>query len=788
MISALDRKLLRDLYEMAGRALAICMVLAAGIASFVMALSTHASLTQTRATYYERYRFAEVFTHLKRAPNSLVERLTEIPGVARVQPRIVVDVTLDITGMKEPAVGRLISIPDRQTPGLNDLHLRGGRYIELGRKGEVLVGEAFAEAHGLKPGDKVAAVINGKKQYLRIVGIALSPEYVFVIKPGELLPDDKRFGLFWMGYTELAAAYDMQGAFNDVTLTLMPGASEPDTLTRLDKLTAPYGGLGAHGRDEQLSDKLISNELRQLQGQAVISPSIFLLVTAFLLNVVVSRLVKSQREQIAALKAFGYSRFEIGLHYFKFMFILVLIGVTLGVVFGAVLGQWITEMYNKFFRFPVFDYHLGLDIVLLALGISTTAGTLATFGAVRMAVLLPPAEAMRPEPPATYKPTIVERIGLQRLFSQPSRMILRRLERQPVQALFTILGIALALGVLIMGNFVEDSVNFVIDNQFFTAQRQDISLTFIEPTSAQVEYEVGHLPGVSYVETYRSVGIRLRFKHRSRRLGIMGLSADTKLFRLLDAQEKDVPLPPEGLVISQKLAEILEANVGDVVTVEVMEGDRPVREVVIAGLVSDFSEPATYMEKRALHRLLREGVCHSGAFLRVDRNQYDNFFQTVKQMPRIAGMTIKEAALRSFEKTLAENLLIIKGFNVVFACIIAFGVVYNSARITLAERSRELATLRVIGFTRGEISFILLGELAVLTLVAIPLGLVLGSIFCAVVTKALETEFQRFPFVISSYTYAFAVTVVLVATVISGLIVRRGLDHLNLVAVLKSRE
>jgi putative ABC transport system permease protein len=788
VISALDRKLLRDLYDMAGRALAICMVLASGIAAFVMALSTHASLELTRSTYYERCRFADVFTHLKRAPNSLTDRIAEIPGVAKVQTRIVVDVTLDIPHMTDPAVGRLLSIPDRGRPPLNDLYLREGRFPEPGRKGEALVSEAFAEKHNLKPGDKVAAIINGKKQYLRITGIALSPEYIFVIKPGEILPDDKRFGLFWMCYTELAAGYDMQGAFNDVALTLMPGAQESEVILRLDRLTAPYGSLGAFGRDEQTSHKLISNELRQLQGQAIVSPSIFLLVTTFLLNVVISRLVKSQREQIAALKAFGYTRFEIGLHYFKFMFLLVLLGVTLGVAAGAILGQWITEMYNKFFRFPVFDYHLGLDVVLLALAISTAAGVIATVGAVRMAVLLPPAEAMRPEPPADYRPTFVERVGLQRLFSQPTRMILRRLERQPVQAAITVIGIALALGVLILGNFVEDMVNFVIENQFFTSQRQDISVTFIEPTTARVEYEVGHLPGVSYVETYRSVGIRLRFGHRSRRMAIMGLQPQPRLFRLLDTEQKDIPLPPEGLLISKKLAEIMEANVGDIVTVEVMEGERPIRQVAIVAFVDDYSEPAAYMDKQALHRFLHEAECHSGAFLRVDRKYHDDFFRTVKQMPRVAGVTIKEAALRSFEKTLAENLLIIKTFNVVFACIIAFGVVYNSARITLAERSRELATLRVIGFTRGEISYILLGELAILTLTAIPLGLVFGTIFGKVVSQAMETEFQRFPFIISSHTYAFAVTVILAATVISGLLVRRGLDHLNLVAVLKSRE
>jgi putative ABC transport system permease protein len=787
-MKALDRKLIRDLLQMKGQALAICLVMATGVATFVMSLSTLDSLALTQAAYYERYRFADVFTHLKRAPNALATRIADIPGVARVQTRIVVDVNLDVPGLAEPAVGRILSIPEQPTPGLNDLHLRNGRYLEPGRQGEVLVSEAFAQAHGLKPGDRIVAVINGRKQQLSIVGVALSPEYVYPIREGELLPDNRRFGVFWMGYTELAAAFDMQGAFNDVALALAPGASEPEVLRRLDRLTEQYGGLGAYGRAEQMSNKFISNELVQLRGMAVVAPIIFLMVSAFLLNVVLSRLISTQREQIAALKAFGYTRFEIALHYLKLVGVLVLASTGLGSVVGARLGQGMTQMYTEFFRFPVFEFHLGARVVLLALAVSGAAALLGTFGAVRRAMALPPAEAMRPEPPGRYRPALLERLGLQRLLSPPVRMILRYLERQPVKSALSCLGIALAMAVMILGNCAEDSIDHVIEIQFFAAQRQDMNVTFVEPTSARALHDLRHLPGVIRVEPFRSVPARVRFGHHVRRLGILGLDPQGKLYRLLDADQQPVALPEEGLVVSAKLAEVLGCRVGDAVTVEVLEGSRPVRQVQITGMFHDFTEPAAYMDLRALHRLMQEGDTLSGAFLAVDAQRRAELYARLKSTPKVAGVNVKEATLLSFRQTLAGNILLLKTFYLVFACIIAFGVVYNSARIALSERSRDLASLRVLGFTRKEISVILLGELAILTLTAIPFGVAFGYCFAGLLTLALDTETQRFPLIIRPATYAFAVTVILLAALVSGLVVRRRLDHLDLVAVLKARE
>jgi putative ABC transport system permease protein len=785
---ALDRKLLRDLWNMRGQALAICLVMACGVAMFVMSMSTLESLENTQQSFYDRYRFAHAFTRVKRAPKSLAASVAEIPGIAEVQTRIVIDVILDLPDFIEPASGRLISVPDRTAPNLNQLYLRRGRWLEPGRTGEVLVSEGFTDAHKFQPGDQVTAVINGQFQKLRIVGVVLSPEYVYQIRPGDLFPDPKRFGIFWMSETDLAAAYDMTGAFNDITVRLEPGAVEKEVLLQLDRLTEDYGGLGAYSRDDQVSNKFVTNEIRELRGMTMVAPSIFLGVAAFLLHLVMGRLISTQREQIAALKAFGYSRIEIGWHYLKMVLVLVVVGVALGTFFGAWMGSGLTAMYTRFFRFPELMYFLRPGIAVLAMGITGGAAIGGTLGAVWRAMRLPPAEAMRPEPPATFRPTVVERLGLQRLFSPAARMVLRQLERYPVKAGMSVFGIATAVAVLVVGRFMLDSINYVIEAQFFYAQRQDITVTFIEPASGRILHDLTHLPGVQYAEPFRLVAARMRHEHRHRLVGIQGIEAHGRLNLLIDIYQNQIDLPAEGLVLSKKLAEVLEVNVGETVTVEVLEGKRPTREIVVAGVLADFVGLGAYMNRPALNRVMQEGPVASGAYLAVDRLALASLYRELKETPRIAGVGVKEAGLQSFTDTIAENMLRMQFFQVLFACVIAFGVVYNSARIALAERSRELATLRVMGFTRAEVARILLGELAVLTVLAIPLGLVLGYFLAWSMSHAFDTELFRIPLVVSRYTYGFATLVVLIATVLSGLVVLRRIRRLDLVAVLKTRE
>jgi putative ABC transport system permease protein len=787
-MKALQRKLLRDVRHLRGQVFAIAVVVACGVATVVTTRTAYESLVISQAAYYARYRFADVFAGLERAPEALRARIEAIPGVADVETRVVAEVTLDVPGLDEPAIGRLLSLPERGSPRVNDVHLRRGRRLEPGRSEEVLVSEAFAQANGLEIGDRLGAVLNGRWERLRIVGIALSPEYVYEIRGTDLFPDNRRFGVLWMSRSALGPAFDLEGAFNDVALRLAPGAGQEAVITRLDRLLEPYGGLGAYGREDQVSHSFLADEIAQNEVSGTVLPAIFLGVAAFLLNLVLARLVATQRDQIAVLKAFGYADGAVARHYLGFAALAVALGAAAGAPLGLWLGWLINGVYVRFYRFPVLRFEPGLEVVTIAIAVSAAAALIGAQGAVRRVLALPPAEAMRPEPPARFRAGLLERTRLAGWLPMPPRMIWRNVARRPVRAALAVLGIALAVSILVVGRYFVDAIQLLADLQFRMVQREDMTLVFREPLPVSARHAVASLQGVVRSEPFRVVPARLRFEHASRRVALFGLAADSELRRLVDSEGRIYRPPPEGLVLTTRLARILGVSAGDELQVEVLEGERPVRRIAVAGDVDEQLGLSAYLEAGALARLLREQGSLSGAFLRVDAAQAEALNARLKRLPAVAGATTRLAALASFEGTIAESFSIFTSVLVIFACAIAAAMVYNAARIALSERGRELASLRVLGFTRREIAVLLLGEQALLTLLALPVGFAIGYGLCQSIGGAYQRELFAIPLVVRGRAYGFALLVVLLSALASGWLVRRRLDRLDLVAVLKTRE
>ncbi len=788
-MKALDRKLWRDATRLGGQSCAIAAVMASGIACFIMFMSTLDSLLLSRELYYREYRFADIFAPLKRAPQSAGTQIGDIVGVSKVATRIVAPLTVDIEDFSEPVTGLITSIPDDGEPPLNRIYVHSGRLVAGGRSDEVVISEAFAEAHGLRPGDALHVIIKGKRKRLRVVGTGSSPEYIHQLRPGGVFPDFERYGIMWMARTPLASAYDMEGGFNDVVVSLSRVANDEDVIDRLDDLLARYGSTGAYAREDQVSHRFLAEELRQLQNLSAVFPILFLGVAAFLLNVVVTRLVHAQREQIAALKAFGYSNYAVAVHYLKMIMVIVGAGVVIGIIAGGWLGQMLSEIYVDLFRLPFLSFELSPLRITQATLLTVVAAALGTLTAVRAAVRLRPADAMRPEVPTSYRQTLIEALGLVRLLLAPSRMILRHVGHKPVKSLLSILGIALAAAILMTGRFQRDTVTFMMDVHYGLSQRDDLSVTFSEPTSRSAVAELRGLPGVEYVEAFRSVPVRLIHEHRSYRTYVQGFESNATIKRLVNTELRPIRLPTAGMVLNEYLAtEILGLDVGDLLTVEVLEGGRPVRQVPVVAMIRQYLGVGAYMNLEALNRLMREGHAISGAYLYIDQGQANDIYRRVKERPQIVGSVVRAQEIKNFNRTMDETMLFWTSVATLFAGVIAVGVVYNSARMILTERSRELASLRVLGYTRGEISYILLGELALLTLTAIPVGLLLGRGLCAYIAGAIANDLYRVPLILEPATYAFSALVVLVAAGVSGLLVRRRLDRLDLIEVLKTRE
>lgn len=782
-MSMLGRKSRRDVVRLKGQVATISLVLACGIMSIIMLRSAYSSLLAARDSYYARYRFGDVFAHLERAPDSIAARIEAMPGVALVYPRIVKNVMVPIADEPDPVTGTVISLPDAGEPPLGGVYLRAGR-MPLAGVDEAVILEQFATAHGLLPGDTVPVVIEGRLRKIRICGIALSPEYVLASATGGLV-DKRRFVVLWMPKKTIAPAFQMDGAFNDVVIQLEPHADPAAVVQALDRELARYGGTHAVGRDRQMSNYMLTSELQVLRTLAIAIPAIFLGVAAFLVNVVISRLIFLERSQIAVLKALGFSNRRVGVHYLGLVTLIVGIGAVLGMWFGVVTGGWMTGLYATFYRFPSYVHHVPASLVVMTLAIGLGTAVIGAMAAVRRVVRMPPAEAMRPPAPLSYR---TSRIGtaIGRAFGPSGTMVVRELERRPFRFLFSVLGIAMGVGIYVMGNMSKDSFDDLMGRVYPHEHQEDLVVMLAHSAPERAAAELAHVPGVLHAEGQRVVPVRMRAGSRWRDVTLVGLPDDPELRHLYDDGTTPVALPPAGLVVTAKLAEVLDVKIGDEVAADVLEGDWTTHRFVIAGTINEAFGLFGYARRDYLANVLGEQPRISQVLLRVDPLDSPSVRAHLKDLPAVIGVTSTEQVIENYRAQTGQSVLVMTLILAISAAAIAIGIVYNNARIALSMRSRDLATLRVLGFSRREISNILLGELALQVLVGIPIGLALGTLWAVMLIAGFDQESMRFPLFIADRTYVAASIIALVSGAVSALLVRRKLDRLDLIGVLKS--
>jgi putative ABC transport system permease protein len=788
VLAPLDRKLLRDLRRLWLQIVAVGAVLGCGTGVFVMATAMYGSLEHARDVYYAQARMADLAVSAVRAPDRVGDALAALPGVDALETRVTGVGLVDLPGVTEPVSAQLLSLPVGREPRVNGIVLRGGRMPAPARSGEILVNEAFAEVHGLQPGSRLSALIYGKRRTLEIVGIASSPEFVFAVAPGELLPEPRRFGVFWMGREALARAFDLHGAFNDVVIRVSRGADPRAIMTSVDRTLARYGGRGTYGRDRMLSAQFLRDELSQLRTMAGVLPPFFLLVAMFLVNVSLSRLVATERSNIGLLKAFGYGNGEIALHYGKFAVVFALAGAAAGLAIGHGVGRYMATIYQSVYHLPELRFSVGPVVFLGALGVALLAAVLGAAQAVRRAVALPPAAALAPPPPTSFGRlgARVERAA--RELDAKSRMIVRRIVRFPRRSMTTVFGIALALALLIASRHFPVAIDRIVDANFAIAQRMDVTLTFSKTADDRILHDVAQLPGVLQVEPLRTSAVILSAGSRRQRDAILGMPARPDLNRILDASLRIVEPRSDGITLSTVLARKLGVSVGDAVLVEATEGERRSARVTVVETVQPYVGAPAYMEIEALSRLLREPGRVTSAYLLLDGREREAFSARVKQIPAIAGVTFADNAEASLRKLFSQGSGFFSAMFILFSSLMAAGVAFSAARVTLAEQERDLATLRVLGFGRREASYVLLGEIGALLLLAIPAGMILGAGLTRWIMSQFETELFTFPHVVDPAAYGVSVVIVVGAVIAAAFFVRRGVDRLDLVGVLKSRE
>jgi putative ABC transport system permease protein len=788
LISALDRKLWRDFSAMRGQALAIALVIAGGVAVQLVMGSMLASLDETRAAFYERTRFADIWAPAVRAPNALTEDIRAISGVAAAETRVTAPVLFDMPGMAEPATGTIHSLPSGRMPGVNDIFLSAGARPALDRPRDVVVLKTFAEAHGLGVGDSIRATIRGRQERLIISGLALSPEYVYAIAPGQLVPEARLFGVLWMDRKALENAADQDGAFNEAVVRLSLGADPAPVRAALDRILEPYGGSGAYTRRDQVSDSFLSSEINQLQTMGDVLPPVFLAVAAFLVNIVISRLVAVDRSQIGLMKAFGYSSGEVALHYLKLVGLIAALGLAIGFALGTWLGRQMAEIYTEFYEFPFLIFASTPDLWARGALVTLAAVGFGAAWSVSRAAKLAPAVAMRAPPPPDYSRGFGAAVSRFRVLDQQTRMIVRHLLRWPIRAGLTVLGIAASATTLVASLYFNDAMDVMISSYFDVSNRHDMAVHFVEARSMTAFYRLAGREGVIESEPFRQANARLTFENREVIMPLTGVPQDPRLARMIDADGDTIAPPPGGLVLSQDIADRLGAAPGDVVYAQVTEGERPLLALPIASTPRVLIGSGAQMRLEDLNAALAESRVVSGAYLRVDPRAVERIFLELKQAPLVGAVQLHKLAKHNFQELIQRSMGSTIFVYSVFAGMIALGVVFNAIRVSLAERERELASLRVLGFSASDVSYLLLGEAAILMMIAVPLGLVGGTGMAWFMGRAMESDFFRLPFVITPFTYGYTALLLFGIAAASALIVRRRLDRLDLVSALKNRE
>jgi putative ABC transport system permease protein len=781
----LTKKLLRDLWQLRAQVAAIVAVIAAGVAVFHAMMGAYDSVAGARADFYARYRMPDVFAHVSRAPRSVARELEAIAGVAEVRPRVVVDVGAEVPGVDEPATLHLVSMP--RAGALAGVLLRRG--VPPLRPDEVVVNEVFAEANHLELGAALGVTLHQQRRVLRVVGVGVSPEFVMQVRAGDLLPDNRRYGVAWMEEAALATQADMAGAFNDLVVQLAPDARVAEVISRMDERLAAYGTLGAQDRyDGSLSDHILGDKLRNLHAVARVVPGIFLAVAAFLLNVVLGRLVATQRVQIGTLKAFGMSDLRVGAHYLQLTLLIVGLGAIAGAALGARLGGAMTDLYRTYYRFPDLAFRADPSTLITAVGVAVLAGSAGALSAVRRATALPPAEAMRPEPPPAFRASIVDHPAARRALSTAARMVVRNLLRRPGRTALSIAAMALAAAIVVLTRGVLDTLEVLTDLQFVDSLRSDATVIFAESRPPSAVHDLARIPGVLRVEPFHAVAVTLHHEQHRRRTALTGLPRGGELHRLVGEDRRAVIVPEEGLVLSRVLARDLGVVPGDRLDVELLQGDRRTRSAQVAAVVDDVFGVAATMDLEALHRFVRSPPLASGAEATFDPAREADVLARLRGAAMVASVTTHRDALRSFHEDMDQTLASTQRVEVSLAFVIAFAVVYNAARTALAERSRELASMRVLGFTTAEVTAVLVGEISAITLAALPPGFALGYGLSYLVVKATSSDLYRLPFALSPASFSTAALVVLASALFSSVVVAARVRKLDLVGVLKTRD
>jgi putative ABC transport system permease protein len=793
VVGVLDRKLLREVRSSGSLLIAITSVIAVGVMCFVYMRSAYYNLNYAKDDYYAQCRMADFAIDVKKVPVVELGPISEMPGVVEVRPRIQFFATVDLDRTPAPLNALVLSLPDRRAHSINDVVMMRGSYFSDRRENEVIVNDAFALKHGIHPGQTIHLIMNNRRQELFVVGSAISSEYVYLVGPGSLSPDPEHFGVFYLKRSFAEDVFDFSGACNQVLGLLAPDVRDrPDaTLRRLEAMLEPYGVNAVVPLHNQPSNRFLSDEIHSVGTFASILPAIFLVVAAMVLNVLMMRLIEQQRTIVGTLKAVGYHDWQIFSHFAKYGASLGSLGGVLGLVLGNRMAVFVTNLYKTFFEFPNLHNHFYTGTYLLGLLMSLLCALIGSLHGARQALKLKPADAMRPKPPPRGGAVWLERFTeFWRQLGFGWRMVLRNVLRQRFRTLVGVFAAAMGAALLVCGFTLQNGVQFMIKFQFDLISHSDLDLTFVDERSHAALLESARLPGVDYAEPQFDLACTFVNEHHRRKGTITGLDPNARLTIPRDLQGRPLKIPEHGILMTRKLASLLQVRAGDKLTILPTKGAHLPIEIPVADITDSYIGLTVYADLRYLHQLMAEEYALTGVQLSLDQNSANKLalFHELKQLPAIRSVSAKSDTVHNLQTTVVETQKVFIGLIVFFAGVIFLSSLLNMSLINLSERRREVATLRVLGYSELEVGGLFLRETMVVNLLGTLLGLPLGYLLAWWITIIYDTEMFRFPLDTPPSLWIKAVLLGFAFATIAHAIVQWNITKLDWLEASKTRE
>lgn len=791
-------KLIRDLWQRRLTLFVLILIIAIGIGSYIGMAGVYQDLDSACKEYFHAYRLADFTLDLKRAPETVLTTLKDLPNLQRLNPRIRTAVMVNLprgyySGLVKPIPGVALSLPVPQKPIINDVYLYTGRWFSSPTAAEVILDQQFAKAKQLKAGDRITVRLTDKEHELLVIGTAFSPEYVLLMPPGGVVaPEPGGYAVMYLPYRMLQQSSGLTDSFNQLL-----GIAKDNSATALqntmrvlgDKLTM-YGVLLETGFADQPAIKVLLDELQHVQKISKFFPTLFLLIAILILNITLSRLVTEQRSVIGTLKSLGYTNVAIFWHYLFYSVIIGLIGGVVGIGVGIGLQELMLIMYRLYFQIPGLDLHLYPMIFLLGVAVSTGSAILGSISGAHRATHLSPAEAMRPPMPERTGKIFLEHFSdFWQHCSFQRKMIFRTIFRNRFRSLVTIIAAVLAMGLVFSSLSFLDAIDKIIRFSFDETQKQDITITLRDPLGKDILRTITVLPGVRTLDTQLQVPAEIRYGSHSKRLEIIGLPRNNTLFVPIDLNGRPITIIGSGLVITENLAKTMQLKVGDRIYLKPLLGERKLVNTEIAGIVTSYVGLAAYANQEWLSRLLGNSWLANSILIKLLPHASRQVFVTAasKFAPMI-NITDKAESKKLLMKTIDQFMLFAMLFMIFFAAVIAIGAIINTALISLDERERDVACLRVLGFTNFQVARIFFGESWALNLLGLFFGMFFGVLLAYLLSLMHTTEVMQIPTVIRPLRILEAAAIMLAFVSFSQMIIFWVIRRINWFTILNNRE